>query len=144
MSNDHLTRGELAKLSGIHLETVRYYEQRGLLHKPRRSPANYRLYPYDSIRRVEFIKRAQELGFTLTEIKDLLSLRANNRARSADVRQRAQTKIEDIDGKILTLRAMRKALASLVSECSGRGPASDCPILQSLDNTKPEKGAPHA
>ena len=71
---DPLTRGELARRSGIGAETVRYYEQRGLLPKPPRSPSNYRLYPPDTLRRVRFIKGAQELGFTLREIKDLLGM----------------------------------------------------------------------
>jgi MerR family copper efflux transcriptional regulator len=135
MRDEQLTRGKLAKLSGIHLETVRYYEQRGLLQEPRRSPANYRLYPQDAIRRVEFIKRAQQLGFSLAEVKDLLSLRTSEGAQCVEVSQRARAKLEEIEGKILTLKSMHDALASLVSECPGRGPASDCLILRSLDDT---------
>ena len=90
------------------------------------------------MRRVRFIKRAQELGFTLKEIEELLSLRARPRARCADVYKRAQDKIRDIDEKVRTLQAMRKALSKLVSECTGESPISECPILDTLDSEKEE------
>jgi MerR family copper efflux transcriptional regulator len=82
---------------------------------------------------VRFIKRAQELGFSLKEIQELLSLRAAPKTRCADVRRRAVAKIDDIDERIRALRAMKKALTKLVAECAGRAPVSDCPILESLD-----------
>ena len=128
-----LTRGTLAERCGVNLETIRYYEQRGLLPEPPRSKSNYRIYPDDAARRVRFIKRAQELGFTLNEIKELLFLRAAPRARCADVRDRAEAKVRDVEDKIRTLRAMRKALSKLIEECSGKGPVTQCPILESLD-----------
>ena len=77
--------GEVAKKAGVNLQTIHYYERRGLLPQPPRTGSNYRAYPEDSVRRVQFVKRAQELGFTLKEIKELLSLRARPRARCADV-----------------------------------------------------------
>jgi len=83
--------------------------------------------------RVRFVKRAQELGFTLKEIKELLSLRAAPRTRCADVRNRATVKVRDIDEKVRTLKAMRKALTKLIAECSGEGPVTKCPILEALD-----------
>jgi len=86
------------------------------------------------VRRVLFIKRAQELGFTLKEIQDLLSLRASPRARCADVRNRAEAKVHDIDEKMHTLAAIRKALTRLIGECSGKGPVTECPILDALDS----------
>ena len=128
-----LTRGKLAKRCGVNLETIRYYEQRGLLPEPPRSASNYRLYPEESARRIRFIKRAQELGFTLKEIKELLSLRAAPGAQCADVREQAEAKVADVDEKIRNLKAMRKALTRLISECSGDAPATECPILESLD-----------
>ncbi len=129
----HLTRGELARQSEVNLETLRYYEQRGLLPKPPRSHSNYRLYPEASVRRVRFIKRAQGLGFTLKEIPELLVLRTQTTADCADVLAVTQTKIEDIDAKVRELQGMRDALVRVVSTCQGRGPLSECPILDALD-----------
>jgi MerR family mercuric resistance operon transcriptional regulator len=128
-----LTIGDVAAQASVHVETLRYYERRGLVAKPPRSTANYRLYPEDTVRRLRFIKHAQQLGFSLKEIKELLSLRAAPRARCADVRERAEAKIKDINAKIVALQAMKKALTKLVAECSGRGPITECPILESLD-----------
>jgi MerR family transcriptional regulator, copper efflux regulator len=128
-----LTIGEVAEQAGVHHETLRYYERRGLVEKPPRSASNYRLYPEDSVRRVCFIKRAQELGFSLNDIKELLSVRAAPEAGCAEVRARAEAKIRDIEDKIGTLTAMKHALSTLVTECSGEGPLSDCPILESLE-----------
>ena len=125
--------GEVAKRAGVNLQTIHYYERRGLLSKPPRTGANYRAYPADAVLRVRFVKRAQELGFTLKEIKELLSLRAAPRTRCADVRQRATAKVQDIDAKVRTLQAMRKALTKLVGECSSEGPVTQCPILEALD-----------
>lgn len=125
--------GAVAALARVNIQTVRYYERRGLLPKPSRTHSNYRLYSEESVRRVRFIKRAQELGFTLEEIKELLSLRAAPRTRCADVRNRATAKLQDIDDKVRTLRAMRKALTKLIGECSGQGPVTECPILEALD-----------
>ncbi len=124
--------GVVAKQSGVNLQAVHYYERRGLVPKPRRSASNYRLYPTDTVRRIRFIKHAQDLGFTLKEIQDLLRLRATTGARCGDVLKRAEVKIADIDEKIRSLRSMRKALARLTDECRGQAPISDCPILESL------------
>lgn len=134
---ENLKIGEVARRAGVNLQTIHYYERRGLLPEPPRTPSNYRLYPEDTVRRVRFVKRAQELGFTLKEIEELLSLRASPRSRCADVRRRAQAKMDDIDGKIRALQGMRKALGKLIGECSGKGPVSECPILETLD---PEGG----
>lgn len=126
--------GEVASRAGVNLQTIHYYERRGLLPRPPRTESNYRAYPQDAVRRVRFIKRAQGLGFTLTEIKELLSLRATPRTPCANVRTRAQAKVEDIDAKIRTLQAMRKALTKLIRECSGKGSVTQCPILEALDS----------
>jgi MerR family mercuric resistance operon transcriptional regulator len=117
----------------VNLETVRYYERRGLLARPPRTAAGYRAFAPEAVRRLRFVKRAQALGFSLKEIKDLLSLRAMPKAQCADVRARAAAKITEIDAKIRTLQAMRKALQRLTAACSGRGSVSQCPILESLD-----------
>src|ERR1700674_923561 len=126
--------GEVARQAGVNLQTVHYYERRGLLPKPPRTASNYRAYPVDAVLRVHFIKRAQELGFTLKEIQELLSLRAAPRARCGDVRGRAEAKVRDIDEKLRTLQAMRRALTKLVAECSGSGSVSECPIMEALDS----------
>jgi MerR family mercuric resistance operon transcriptional regulator len=128
-----LTVGEVAKRATVNLQTIHFYEREGILPKPPRTVSNYRVYSDDAVRRVQFIKRAQELGFALKDIKELLSLRAAPGSRCADVRQRAQAKVQDIDTKIGTLQRMRKALMKLIGECEGRKPISACPILEALD-----------
>ncbi len=133
MKTETLTIGRLARAVGVNLETVRYYERRGLLPKPPRTRSGYRLFPTEAKRRLLFIRRAQELGFSLGEIRELLSLRVAPTAKSADVRRRAQAKITDIEAKIRSLQSMKKALRELTKACSGCGPVRDCPILESLD-----------
>ena len=133
MKMESLTIGRLARAVGVNLETIRYYERRGLLPKPPRSGSGYRLFPMEAKRRLRFIRRAQELGFSLGEIRELLSLRVAPTAKSADVRRRAQAKITDIEAKIRSLQSMKKALRELTQTCSGSGPVRDCPILESLD-----------
>jgi len=128
-----LTIGEVAKHAHVRIETLRYYERMGLVAPPPRNGANYRLYPEETVRRVQFIKRAQELGFSLREITELLALRATPETPCADIRTRALDKITAIEEKIRELRAMKHALTQLVAECSGQGEITDCPILASLD-----------
>jgi len=129
---EHITTSELAARGGVNLETIRYYERVGVLPKPPRSRSGYRQFSTESVRRVRFIKRAQELGFSLKEIKELLALRLAQNSTRADVRQHAEAKIADIEQKVQQLRAMKKALLNLTEACSGNGPASNCPILESL------------
>jgi MerR family mercuric resistance operon transcriptional regulator len=131
------TIGELARQANVHVETLRYYERRGLIPKPQRTVSNYRVYSPENLRRVKFIKQAQGLGFSLKEINKLLALRATPRARCADVRRYATHKIEDIDAKIRSLARMRKTLEKLLDECSSKGPVTHCPILESLESEKP-------
>ncbi len=129
-----LTIGKLAEQAQVNVQTIRYYERRGLLRDPERTASNYRVFGRDTLRRVRFIKRAQDLGFTLNEIKELLELRASPRSCCGDVRARSEAKIRDIDARVRALEAMRKALAKLVRACSGRGPVTECPILDSLED----------
>src|SRR5438128_889028 len=128
-----LTIGHLAKETGVNLETVRYYERRGLLPKPPRTASGYRLFPAEATQRLRFIRRAQELGFSLTEIRELLALRVSPRTSRAEIRKRAEGKLADIENKIKSLESMRKSLRKLTSSCAGCGPISKCPILESLD-----------
>jgi len=137
MKAKSLTIGRLAKEAGVNLETVRYYERRGLLQRPPRSASGYRLFPLETARRLRFIRLAQELGFSLIEIRELLSLRVSPNAKSADVRRRAEAKIADIDAKIRSLDSMKATLRRLTKVCSGCGPIAECPILESLDGEEP-------
>lgn len=133
---DKLTIGKLAQLGGVNLETVRYYEREGLLPKPPRTTAGYRVFPRDAARRLRFIKRAQELGFSLTEIRELLALRSHAGTRHAIVRSRAQAKIVDIDQKMRALERMKKALRTLSERCEACAPSAACPILESLEENE--------
>jgi MerR family mercuric resistance operon transcriptional regulator len=128
-----LTIGEVAERAKVHIETLRYYEQRGLIASPPRSTSNYRLYPEDAVRWVRFIKRAQELGFSLKEIRELLYLRAAPEVECGEIRAHVDAKIKAIEEKIGSLMAMKSAISKLVTECSGEGPLTECPILESLD-----------
>ena len=105
--------GELAERGEVNLQTIRYYEREGLLPEPPRLSSGYRVYPDSAVRRVRFIKRAQEIGFSLAEIRELLALRIDAHRESAEVRGLAQAKIADIEGKIRTLKAMKTALHRL-------------------------------
>lgn len=132
-----LTTSEVARQGGVNLESIRFYERERLLPKPARTAGGYRMFTPDDVRRVRFIKRAQELGFSLREIKELLALRSDADTGCADVRQRAEAKLSDIDQKIADLRRMKTALARLTTACPGRGDAGACPILRSLDASNP-------
>jgi len=132
MAMEGLSAGRLAKAAAVNVETLRYYERRGLLPEPPRKESGYRVYPETAIERLRFIKGAQVLGFTLDEINDLLNLRIDEHASRADVRQRAQEKVENIERKITALKAMREALNDLIEHCHGDGPTLDCPILEAM------------
>ena len=126
--------GEVADRGGVNLQTIRYYEREGLLPQPPRLPSGYRIYSEPTVRRLRFIKRAQELGFTLAEIRELLSLRIDHDRDRSEVRAIAEAKVADIEEKIRTLSAMKEALLRLTEHCRGHGPASECPILEGLDS----------
>ncbi len=136
---DALTIGQVARRCGLGVETVRFYEREGLVPKPGRTASGYRQYPEDTVRRILFVRRAKEVGFTLREIKELLSMRVRPGTTCADIRGMAEGKLSDIDEKMGALRQMRRALKALVTECHGRGPVSECPVLEALD--REEDGA---
>lgn len=129
-----LTVSGVAKRAQVNPQTIHYYERRGLLPQAVRSPSNYRLYDEEAVRRVRFVKKAQELGFMLEEIKELLSLRAEPRNQCDAVRLRAEAKVRAVNEKIHALMRITAALEGLIEECSGRGPATPCPILAALDS----------
>ena len=128
-----LTIGKVAHSAGLAIDTVRYYEREGLLEKPARTVSGYRHYRPDVVARLRFIRQAKDLGFSLSEIKELLALRVAPGKSCADVRARAQAKIADVEQRIAQLDRMKRALAKLATACSGRGPTSDCPILEALE-----------
>ncbi len=123
--------GEVASRAGVNLQTIRYYEREGLLPSPPRLASGYRIFPDTAALRVRFIKRAQELGFSLTEIRELLAL--SGKGGVHQVRARTRAKIADIEEKMRTLQAMKDALTTLVGRCPGCGPLSECPILDALE-----------
>jgi MerR family copper efflux transcriptional regulator len=132
----HLTRSALAEMAGVHAETIRYYEQRGLLPPPRRNASGYRTYNVSDVARLRFIKRAQELGFSLREIEELLTLEATPGAHSGLIRERALAKIAEIEAKIRDLGRMRDTLCRLVAACDGQAPIEHCPILHALHDDR--------
>lgn len=137
-----LTIGHLARQAGVGVETIRFYEREGLIADPERSPAGYRQYPPDVVRRVRFIRHAKEVGFTLKEIQGLLELRVDPTSTCDDVRQRARAKVADIEARIASLERMKAALSRLARTCQGTGPTSECPILEELDRDAPARSAP--
>ncbi|HXE89714.1 MAG TPA: MerR family DNA-binding protein [Terriglobales bacterium] len=128
-----MTIGQLAREAGVNLETVRFYERKGLMPRPARRPSGYREYAPEAARRIRFIRRAKELGFSLREVGELLRLRVDPRRSCADVKRQAEAKLADIEGKLRELRHMKVALKKLASECTGRGPTSQCPLLDALE-----------
>jgi len=125
---------QLARDAGVNLETIRYYERIGMLRQPRKPSRGWRQYDEDALRRIQFIKRCQELGFTLAEVRELLELRSSKSPRTCKrVRTKAANKLEQIDGKIRDLVAVRKALSELAQACPEDGSGAQCPILDALE-----------
>ena len=128
-----LTIGKVARSAGLAIDTVRYYEREGLLEKPARTASGYRHYTPEAVARLRFIRQAKELGFTLAEIRELLTLKVAPGKSCADVKARTEAKIADVEQRIAQLDRMKRALAKLATACSGRGPTSDCPILEAME-----------
>jgi len=138
MNRSHIARnglktGELAKQAGVNVETLRFYEREGLIPEPPRLSSGYREYPQETVRRIRFIQRAKELGFTLREIKGLLKLRVDPDTTCSVVREQAAEKIADVKKKISDLKKIQQALNKLMNSCRGNGPVDDCPILKHLE-----------
>jgi len=131
-----MTIGQVAKRTDVGIETIRFYERQGLIEEPPRRESGYRQYPEDVVKRLLFIKRAKELGFSLKEIAELLSLRVDPDSTCGDIKRRAEAKIQDVDTKIKSLRSIKKALTQLAESCRGRGPTSECPILDTLEQNQ--------
>ena len=127
-----LLTGQLAKLAGVNVETIRYYERLGLIDKPHRLESGYRQYTQEYVSRIKFIKRAQGLGFSLQEISELLALRIEDDSVCDAVQRRAEAKIQDIDAKIQLLDQMRQTLFQLIAACQANKVTDKCPILSAL------------
>lgn len=128
-----LTRGQLAKKAGVNPETVRYYEKIGLLSKPLRTESGYRLFSEEDVKRIKFIKRAKELGFTLKEIKELLQLRFETEGECKEVREIAEVKLKDVEKKIEDLEKIKNILEDLINQCPSKGSVQNCPIISSIE-----------
>ena len=134
--NDTMSIGTLADAAAVGRETIRFYERKGLIDDPPRSPAGYRMYSPSVVGRLRFIRGAQELGFTLAEIAELLDLRVEDAAACDVVEARARRKLADIESKISDLGRIGDALGRLVEKCAARQPTGDCPILEELDEER--------
>ena len=132
----NLTIGAVAKRAGVNIQTVFYYERRGILAPADRTPSGYRLYEETAVDALRFIKNAQSLGFSLDEIKRLMGLRVRRPGVALAVRRKAQSRLEVIRGKIAKLRSMEKALQGLIRSCVRRVSTSECPILDSFEKTE--------
>ena len=128
-----MTIGTLARRANVGVETVRFYERRGLIARPPRPAAGgFRHYPEETVGRIRFVRQAQELGFTLSEIGELLALRADPEGDCADVRESAIAKLQDVESKIARLQRIGAALTAVIAACPGRGALTSCSILEAL------------
>lgn len=123
---------ELAERADVNIQTVRYYERRDLLPEPDRTRAGYREYDEHDLLRLRFILRAKGLGFTLSEVAELLDLRVDPHSSAEDVRARALEKIEETDAKIRDLQAIRSTLGRLVESCDAHGPTEECALMHAI------------
>jgi len=124
-----MTIGKLAEKSRVNVETVRFYERRGILQQPKKL-GTFRVYPAEYVAKIQFVKRAQELGFTLRETTELLELRIQDQAKCQDILDRTEEKIRQIDSKINDLKRMKRSLMALADCCEDKETLlSDCPVL---------------
>lgn len=136
---DQLTIGQVAKRSGVNFQTVRFYEKARIVLPLGRRDSGYRFYGEDAVKKIQFIKNAQALGFTLKEIKGLLKLRVRKKVQCNQVKSKAQTKLNQVQEKISSLRSLEKALKSLVKACCDQKTTDHCPVLQTLEIEDSEK-----
>ena len=135
-----LTIGQVAQKTGMGIETIRFYERKGLIAEPPRKESGYRQYETDVLDRLAFIQQAKALGFSLSEIHELLSLRLKADTSSRDIKKIAAARLADIEQKIKVLKRMQRALKKLVDQCPGQGSIHECPILEALVLPGPPSG----
>ncbi len=127
--------GELARRANVGVETVRFYERQGLFKAPQRKASGYRQFDETTVLTLKFIRNAQDVGFTLKEIKDLLILKSDPAATRTEVRQQVRIKVQALEGQIEELQRMRNSLKSLLEQCCGNGSLEGCPILAGLQES---------
>ena len=132
-----LSIGQVARRAGIGVETMRFYEREGLLEEPPRRASGYRQYSEQVITRLHFIQRAQQLGFSLKEISELLLLRVDAQTSCDQVKLRTEAKLAEVERKLVELQRMRHALLQVHALCAGPGPTSACPMLEALAQQEP-------
>jgi MerR family transcriptional regulator, copper efflux regulator len=130
-----MTIGRLAKEAGVNIDTIRYYERHGLLPRAARRPSGYREYASDDVERLNFIRRAKELGFSLSDIGELLSLSADRGSDMRGVKSKAQDHLIEVEQKIRQLQKVRRGLKALVAACPGHGDLASCPIVAALSTS---------
>ncbi len=133
-----LTIGKLARVAGVGVETVRFYERKGLIARPQRPWRGFRHYSGDAVRRIRFIRQAQALGFSLAEIDQLLDLRTDPASDCSAVKARASAKLDDVRGKIDRLRQIEGALEQVIAACPGRGSLGACSIIEAMEPNEAE------
>lgn len=140
-----MTIAKAARKAGVGVETIRFYERKGLIDQPPKPKVGgFRAYPVETVERIRFIRQAQELGFSLREILELLSLRADPETDCADVRERAEAKLREVGRKIAGLRSMDRALRTLIAGCPGRGAVDTCTIMEALEAAERTAAAQNA
>ncbi|MFQ6008035.1 MAG: MerR family transcriptional regulator [Candidatus Zixiibacteriota bacterium] len=136
MEKRKLHSSELAGLAGVNKETIRFYERKGLLPEPERTSSGYRIYTDDDLKRLQFIRNAQQLGFNLKEINELLEISDGKISGCAEVKKLAEMKVEFISAQIKSLSRLRRVLNDLIKQCSGKGGITHCPIIDSLSSKR--------
>ncbi|MBN1240895.1 MAG: heavy metal-responsive transcriptional regulator [Gammaproteobacteria bacterium] len=129
-----MTIGRLADRAGVNIDTIRYYERNGLLPPAVRRPSGYREYREDDVERLRFIRRAKDLGFTLAEIAELLSLSANRHGDMRSVKRKAEERLAQVERRISELQRVRRGLGKLIAACPGQGELKSCPIVAALSH----------
>jgi MerR family copper efflux transcriptional regulator len=131
-----MTIGTLARETGVNIDTIRYYERHGLLPRAARRESGYREYAVADVERLNFIRRAKELGFSLSDIGELLSLSADRQNDMRGVKRKAQDRLADVERKILELQRVRRGLKTLIAACPGHGELATCPIVAALSASR--------
>lgn len=133
VASTNLTIGQLAKAAGVNVQTVRFYEREGILKPQTRLQSGYRVYNEESLKRLYFIRQAKDLGFSLEEIRSLLSLRVRSANHCDQVRLRAEKKLNDVQQKIRHLKNLERTLKGLISDCQSRVVSDCCPIIEKME-----------
>lgn len=132
--------GQLAKAAHVGIDTVRFYEKHGLMPHAKRRASGYREYHHEDLQRLQFIRRAKELGFSLHEIGELLALKTHPSRGVAKAKATARQRLAEVDAKIVELQRLRKVLAELVAACPGEGAPENCPILRAFEQSDDAAG----